>query len=144
MPLDLPTGQAFVAESKSVRQFINKEGDTMETTKIRLAFDNMAKQFCSDYLYDAFCVSRRPQMRYTSGHLALGQRPPLSGRLRLNHHRVVLGNALQDGISGDLIGRNPPAWAFIPRFPLTTGARGSVSRPTSHPHASQGWPFHIG
>ena len=52
MPLDLPTGQAFVAESKSVRQFINKEGDTMETTKIRLAFDNMAKQFCSDYLYD--------------------------------------------------------------------------------------------
>ena len=63
---------------------------------------------------DAFCVSRRPQMRYTSGHLALGQRPPLSGRLRLNHHRVVLGNALQDGISGDLIGRNPPAWAFIP------------------------------
>lgn len=24
----------------------------METTKIRLAFDNMAKQFCSDYLYD--------------------------------------------------------------------------------------------
>jgi GDPmannose 4,6-dehydratase len=34
------------------------------------------------------------------------------------------------------IGRNPPAWAFIPRFPLTTGARGSVSRPTSHPHAS--------
>ena len=30
------------------------------------------------------------------------------------------------------------AWAFIPRFPLTMGARGSVSRPTSHPHASQG------
>ena len=47
MPLDLPTGQAFVAESKSVRQFINKEGDTMETTKIRLAFDNMLSSFAA-------------------------------------------------------------------------------------------------
>ena len=54
-------------------------------------------------------------MRYTSGHLALGQRPPLSGRLRLNHHRVVLGNALQDGISGDLIVQDS-GWSKMKRL----------------------------